>query len=181
MSSIFMMFGMVVAAIVAKPLDSKFGKAELSIVTNLFAGVVLVVCWIIRPENVWVFCGFLVLVWLGLGMFAMVSWALITDVIDYSEIKEGKRQDGQIYSLYSFARKLGQALSAGVSGWLLSAIGYSAETAFDTPVVNGIFTISTLVPAVGLIALALILWFWYPLHKKQVDANAAFLKEKHGR
>lgn len=181
MSSIFMMFGMVVAAIVAKPLASRFGKAELSIVTNLFAGVVLVVCWIIRPENVWVFCGFLVLVWLGLGMFAMVSWALITDVIDYSEIKEGKRQDGQIYSLYSFARKLGQALSAGVSGWLLSAIGYSAETAFDTPVVNGIFTISTLVPAVGLIALALILWFWYPLHKKQVDANVAFLKEKHGR
>jgi GPH family glycoside/pentoside/hexuronide:cation symporter len=181
MSSIFMMFGMVVAAIVAKPLASKFGKAELSIVTNLFAGVVLVVCWIIRPENVWVFCGFLVLVWLGLGMFAMVSWALITDVIDYSEIKEGKRQDGQIYSLYSFARKLGQALSAGVSGWLLSAIGYSAETAFDTPVVNGIFTISTLIPAIGLIALALILWFWYPLHKKQVDANVAFLKEKHGR
>ena len=181
MSSIFMMFGMVVAAIVAKPLARKFGKAELSIVTNLFAGVVLVICWVIRPENVWVFCGFLVLVWLGLGMFAMVSWALITDVIDYSEIKNGKRQDGQIYSLYSFARKLGQALSAGVSGWLLAAIGYSAETAFDPAVTNGIFTISTLVPAVGLIALALILWFWYPLHKKQVDANVAFLKEKHGR
>lgn len=181
MSSIFMMFGMVVAAIVAKPLARKFGKAELSIVTNLFAGVVLVICWIIRPENVWVFCGFQVLVWLGLGMFAMVSWALITDVIDYSEIKNGKRQDGQIYALYSFARKLGQALSAGVSGWLLQAIGYSAETAFDPAVTSGIFTISTLVPAIGLIALALILWFWYPLHKKQVDANVAFLKEKHGR
>ncbi len=181
MSSIFMMFGMLVAAVVAKPLARKFGKAELSIVTNLFAGVVLVVCWIIRPENVWVFCGFLILVWLGLGMFAMVSWALITDVIDYTEIKEGKRKDGQIYSLYSFARKLGQALSAGVSGWLLQAIGYSQATAFDTEVVNGIFTISTLVPAIGLIALALILWFWYPLHKKTVDANVAFLKEKHGR
>ena len=121
------------------------------------------------------------LVWLGLGIFSMVSWALITDVIDYSEIKNGVREDGQIYSLYSFARKLGQALSAGVSGWLLAGIGYSAETAFDTEVVNGIFNISTLVPAIGLIALALILWFWYPLHKKTVDANVEFLKEKHGR
>ena len=172
---------MIVAAIVAKPLARRFGKAELSVVTNLFAGVVLIICWIIRPANVWVFSGFQMLVWLGLGIFSMVSWALITDVIDYSEIKNGVREDGQIYSLYSFARKLGQALSAGVSGWLLQAIGYSQATAFDTEVVNGIFNISTLVPAVGLIALALILWFWYPLHKKTVDANVAFLKEKHCR
>ena len=180
-STAFMGVGMIVAAIVSKPLARRFGKAELSVVTNLFAGVVLIVCWIVRPENVWVFAGFQMLVWLGLGIFSMVSWALITDVIDYSEIKNGVREDGQIYSLYSFARKLGQALSAGVSGWLLTAIGYSQATAFDTPVVNGIFNISTLVPAVGLIALALILWFWYPLHKKTVDANVAFLKEKHGR
>jgi len=180
-SSMFMMVGMVVAAILAKPLARKFGKAELSVVTNLFAGVVLVICWIIRPESVWVFAGFQMLVWLGLGMFSMVSWALITDVIDYSEIKNGKREDGSIYAMYSFARKCGQALSAGVSGWLLAAIGYSQATAFDAPVLKGIFTISTVVPAIGLIALALILWFWYPLHKKTVDANVAFLKEKHGR
>ena len=180
-STAFMGVGMIVAAIVAKPLAKKFGKAEVSVVTNLFAGVVLVVCWVVKPANVWVFSGFQMLVWLGLGIFSMVSWALITDVIDYSEIKNGVREDGQIYSLYSFARKLGQALSAGVSGWLLQAIGYSAETAFDPTVLNGIFTISTIVPAVGLIALALILWFWYPLHKKAVDSNVAFLKEKHGR
>ena len=180
-STMLMMFGMIFAAIFSKPLARKFGKAEVSVVTNLFAGVVLIVCWIIKPENVWVFAGFQLLVWLGLGIFAMVSWALITDVIDYSEIKNGVREDGQTYALYSFARKLGQALSAGVSGWLLGAIGYSAETAFDPAVTNGIFTISTVVPAIGLIILALILWFWYPLHKKQVDANVAFLKEKHGR
>ena len=180
-STAFMGVGMIVAAIVAKPLSKRFGKAELSVATNMFAGVVLVICWIIRPENVWVYSGFVMLVWLGLGIFSMVSWALITDVIDYSEIKNGVREDGQIYSLYSFARKLGQALSAGVSGWLLAGIGYSAETAFDPAVTNGIFNISTLVPAIGLIALALILWFWYPLHKKTVDANVAFLKEKHGR
>ena len=119
------------------------------------------------------------LVWLGLGIFSMVSWALITDVIDYSEIKNGVREDGQIYSLYSFARKLGQALSAGVSGWLLQAIGYSQATAFDTEVVNGIFNISTLVPAIGLIALALILWFWYPLKKNAVEHNVEILRKKH--
>lgn len=180
-STALMGVGMIAAAVLAKPMAKKFGKAEIAIVTNMFAGVVLVICWFVHPENVWVFAGFQMLVWLGLGVFTMISWALITDVIDYSEIKNGVREDGQIYALYSFARKLGQALAAGVSGWLLGAIGYSAETAFEPSVLDGIFTISTIVPAVGLIILALIMWFWYPLHKKTVDANVAFLKEKHGR
>ena len=108
----------------------------------------------------------------------MVCWALITDVIDYSEIKNGVREDGSVYALYSFARKLGQAASSGLSGALLSMIGYSKETQFDESVVNGIYNISVIVPAIGFLVLALILWFWYPLHKKQVDENVAILQAK---
>ncbi len=39
--------------------------------------------------------------------------------------------------------------------------------------------IATLVPGIGFLLLALVLWFWYPLHKKQVDANVIALKAKH--
>ena len=183
MSSMVMMVGMLIAGVFAKPLATKFGKAEVSVVSNLFAGVVCVATWIIKPANVWVFIGLQGLCWLGLGIFSMVSWALITDVIDYSEIKNGVREDGSIYAMYSFARKLGQAVAAGLSGWLLTAIGYN-EKALEQGVTqtgsvkNGIFSISTLVPALGFILLALVLWFWYPLHKKQVDANVAALKAK---
>ena len=109
----------------------------------------------------------------------MVSWALITDVIDDSELRVGRREDGTIYALYSFSRKLGQALSAGLSGALLSAIGYSDTTAFDEGVLRGLFDISTLVPALGFGLLALILWFWYPLHKKKVEENVRLLEIKH--
>ena len=185
-STMMMMVGMIVAAIFAKPLAKKFGKAEVSIVSNLFATAVMVLLFIIRPSNVWVYCGLQMLCWLGLGVFSMVSWALITDVIDYSELKNGIREDGSVYALYSFARKLGQALAAGLSGWLLEAIGYNSEAAAQglkqsESVLTGIFNISTLIPAVGFGLLALVLWFWYPLHKKQVDANVKALAEKHGR
>jgi GPH family glycoside/pentoside/hexuronide:cation symporter len=178
-----MMVGMIIAAVVAKPIAKKFGKAEISIASNLFAAAVCVITWIIRPSNVWVFSALQFLNWLGLGVFSMVSWALITDVIDYSEIKNGVREDGSVYSLYSFARKLGQALAAGVAGWLLTGIGYDSALAQaglpqTESVLNGIFNISTLVPAVGFLLLALVLWFWYPLHKKQVDKNVAFLQAK---
>ena len=185
-STMMMMVGMIVAAIFAKPLAKKFGKAEVSIVSNLFAAVVMVVLFILRPSKVWVYCGLQMLCWLGLGVFSMVSWALITDVIDYSELKNGIREDGSVYAMYSFARKLGQALAAGLSGWLLEAIGYNSEAAAEglkqtESVLTGIFNISTLIPAVGFGLLALVLWFWYPLHKKQVDANVKALAEKHGR
>ncbi len=183
-STMMMMVGMIAAAIFAKPLATKFGKAEVSVVSNLFAAIVMILIWVIRPENVWVYCGLQMLCWLGLGVFSMVSWALITDVIDYSELRNGIREDGSVYAMYSFARKLGQALAAGLSGWLLTGIGYNSEAAaagqVQTPeVLSGIFNISTLIPAVGFGLLAAVLWFWYPLHKKQVDANVLALKEKH--
>ena len=179
-STITMVIAMFIAAALAKPVAGRFGKAEVSVVSNFLAAGICFTLFFIRPENVWVYVALLSVCWLGLGMFSMVNWSLITDVIDYSELKNGIREDGSVYGLYSFARKLGQAAAAGISGGLLTMIGYSEATAFEASVVNGIFNISTLVPAIGFLLLALILWFWYPLHKKQVDANVEALKKKRG-
>ena len=119
-------------------------------------------------------------------MTSMICWALITDVIDYSELRNGVREDGSVYAMYSFARKLGQALAAGLSGWMLEAIGYNSQAATEglrqtEEVLDGIFNISTLLPALGFVLLAAVLWFWYPLHKNQVEANVAALKAKRGQ
>lgn len=178
-STLAMMVGMLIAAGGAKPLARKFGKAEISVASNLLAAGVCILLFFIRPGNVWVYVGLNMISWLGLGVFTMVSWALITDVIDYSEIKNGIREDGTIYAMYSFARKLGQAMSAGISGFLLTLVGYTQETAFEPTVLEGIFSISTLVPAIGFAALGLILWFWYPLHKNAVEENVEILRKKH--
>ena len=176
-STLAMGVGMIIAAAIAKPISKRIGKVELSTVSNLFAGVMGVITFIIRPQNVWVFVAMQCLCWFGIGVFTMISWALITDVIDDAELKNGIREDGSVYALYSFARKVGQALSAGLSGFLLSAIGYSQETANLPSVKDGIFNISTIIPALGFILLAAILWFWYPLHKQKVQENVRTLKE----
>ena len=180
LSSVMMMGGMVIAAAFAKPLANKFGKAEIGAVSSIAAAIINIILLVLRPANVWVYAGLQAVSWLGLGLFSMVSWALITDVIDATELQNGVREDGSVYALYSWARKLGQAASAGLTGGLLSLIGYTEANAFEPAITNGIFNISCLVPAVGFLLLGLILWFWYPLHKKQVDANVAALKAKHG-
>lgn len=177
-STILMTAAMLVSAAFAKPLASRFGKAEISVAANLVAAGMSVLLFFMRPENVWVYVALTTISWVGLGLFTMVNWALITDVIDYSELKNGIREDGTVYALYSFARKLGQAAAAGVSGGLLTFVGYSELTAFDRDVVNGIFNISTVIPAIGFGLLSFILWFWYPLHKKQVEENIKKLKAR---
>ena len=178
-STVAMLGGMVISAMLAKPLARKFGKAEVSTFASLLATAVSVVLFILRPENVWVYVLINFVSWFGLGIFAMVSWALITDVIDDSEVKTGVREDGTIYAMYSFARKVGQAASAGLTGALLTAIGYSEESAFAPDVLRGIYDISTLVPALGFALLSIILWFWYPLHKARVNDNVRILRERH--
>lgn len=179
LSMVMMGVGMVVAAFSAKPLANRFGKAEIGAVSNFAAGILCIVLYFVRPQNVFVYAAFQMVSWIGLGVFQIVAWALVTDVIDYSEIKNGIREDGAVYGMYSFARKLGQAATSGLVGGLLTLVGYEQSTAFDPAVKEGIFDIATLVPAVGFLLLAVVLWFWYPLHKKQVDHVVSVLKEKH--
>lgn len=166
----------------ASKLAAKIGKKELSTISCLLGAAVWLVCLVVRPQNAMVFVGFYAVSYIGLGMFNTVIWAMITDVIDDAEVKNGIREDGTIYSVYSFARKLGQALSSGMIGGLMTMIGYSnavAASPADYPeVLENIFNLSCIIPAVGLIAVALALIFIYPLSKSKVEANVAELARR---
>lgn len=157
---------------------AKYGKKEISIAGCLISAAAMIAGYVIHTRNVWVWVAIYTVFMAGIAVFNLVVWAMITDVIDDAEVITGERSDGTIYSVYSFARKLGQAASSGLSGFLLSIVGYTTLTAYDEKVVNGIYNISCLVPAVGVIFLALALKFLYPLNKRRVDANAAYLKAK---
>lgn len=171
---------LVVCAPLATKLSAKYGKKELAIGSCLFGAVVYLICWVLKPENPYTYVVFYVVANIGVGFFNMVIWAMITDVIDDAEVKNGVREDGTIYSVYSFARKLGQALSSGMIGALLSVIGYSAATAFNPEVVNGIFNMTCIIPAIGFVGIALVLMFLYPLSKNRVEANILELKKRRG-
>lgn len=162
----------------AAPLSARLGKKELSVLSCLFSAAVYGICLLVRPASAWGFVTFYTLAYAGMGYFNTVIWAMITDVIDDAELRTGQREDGTIYSVYSFARKLGQAFSAGLTGSLLNAVGYSEAAAFDPEVTSGIFTISCLAPFIGFLAVALSLQFVYPLGKKQVERNIRELEKK---
>lgn len=174
-------FGM--AAVIGK-LQKKFGRKELAVFGSIFGAVIFGIMFIIQTTNAYVFVALYIVAYIGLAIFSLICWAMITDVIDDTEVKTGSRSDGEIYSVYSFARKMGQAASSGVAGALLTAIGYkTAETAGEIvvqtqEVKQGIYNLTCLVPAIGFVLLAVVLAFLYPLNKKRVEENAGILAER---
>lgn len=168
----------------AARIAAKMGKKEMSVAACLFGAAIWLACLMVRPQSALVFVAFYTVSYIGLGAFNTIIWAMITDVIDDAEVKNGVREDGTIYSVYSFARKLGQALSSGMIGGLLTMIGYSKAVAADPSaypeVLSGIFNLSCIIPAVGLVGVALALVFIYPLTRTRVEENVAELARRRG-
>lgn len=159
-------------------LSERFGKKEISAAGALIGAAALIAAYFVHTKNVYVWLVFYGISYIGMAAFNLVCWAMIADVIDDAEVKTGTRSDGTIYAIYSFARKLGQAGSSGLTGALLSITGYSTATAFDTKVVDGIYNMTCLVPAIAYVLMALSLYFLYPLSKSKVQENAAVLRAK---
>ncbi len=161
---------------------SGFGKKEAGALGMLVAAVIYLLLFFLRLKSIPSFMVFYFLATLGTGLFNLVIWAYITDIIDYQEVVTGKREDGSVYAVYSFARKVGQALAGGLGGFVLTAIGYVSEAPSQTEeVAERVYTVATLVPGVCYLIVFLIIQFAYPLTKKEVEKNAAILQERRGK
>ena len=178
MSAVSMVPGFLLAPF-AVPVSKKFGKKEVGIFGCLCGALANFLLFVIHTESMWVYIIINLLGFIGFGIFNLIMWAFITDIIDDQEVRTGTREDGTIYGAYSFARKLGQALAGGLGGWALQWIGYNSAQQVQTPsVLNGIYNISTLIPAILYFLVAMFLLFVYPLSKKRVNENISILKEK---
>ena len=160
-----------VASLAAK-LAQKYGKREVSMIGLLFSGAVYLAMYFMGIKNAYQFLMAYAVATFGMAIFNMLLWAFITDVIDDNEVKTGERNDGTTYGVYSFTRKLAQALTGAVSGYALTFIGYNSIATTQTESVkHGLYVLSTVWPGVGYILVALLLMFAYPLTKKVVEEN----------
>ena len=147
MSGLVMMVGflpMFIFMPFATKLVKKFGKKEVASVgsiAGLVGGAVLLV-FPLCPRSIQLVVYMVGLIFFGLGMgfYNCVSWAMMGDAIDYQEWKTGKREEGIVYSLHSFFRKLAQGvgpaaviaiMGTALIGYdeALGTIGQTAQTA----------------------------------------------------
>ena len=163
----------------AVPLSRKFGKKEVGIVAAIMGSVSYALLFFLHTSNMWLYVVLSILGSLGFGLFNLIIWAFISDIIDDHEVKTGVREDGTIYAVCSFSRKIGQAIASAMGAWSLALIGYVEGAAKQTEAVNnGIYNIATLVPAILYIVVGVVLAFVYTLDKKKVLENVETLKAR---
>ena len=172
-----------------KKIVDKFGKKEASVVgtiVSLVGGLVMLVFPMIGNKSIALIVYLLGLVGFGMGMgvYTCVSWALMADAIDYNEWKFGVREEGTVYSLHSFFRKLAQGIGPSMVLLIMGALGYvsdlgtagqSAATSYNMCwLVAGLYMFSAVLQFIGI---ALI----YNLDKKtmaQMNSELAARKAK---
>ena len=117
---------------------------------------------------------------LGLGFYTCVSWALMADAIDYNEWKNGTKEEGTVYSLHSFFRKLAQGIGPSAVVLIMSALGYDGDLGANQPfpvaenmkwLVAALYTFCAVVMFVSIA-------FIYNLGKKQVAVMTADLEAR---
>ena len=170
-----------------KKIVNKYGKKEASVVGTLVSivgGLMMFIFPLIQDKTVALIMYVVALCVFGIGMgiYTCVSWALMADAIDYNEWKTGKREEGTVYSLHSFFRKLAQGVGPSVVLLLMGALGYvsklgtegqSLETAYNMCwLVAGLYMFSAILQFVGL---ALV----YNLDKKTMEKMNAELAVRH--
>ncbi len=164
---------------VAVPLSRKFGKKEVGIVASIMGSISYALLFFIHTSNMWLYVVLSIVGSIGFALFNLIVWAFITDIIDDHEVNTGVREDGIIYAVCSFSRKIGQAIASSMGAWSLALIGYVEGAAKQTESVNnGIYNIATLVPAILYVIVGVVLAFVYTLDKKKVLENIKILKER---
>ena len=129
---------------------------------------------------------------LGLGIYSTVSWAMMGDAIDYSEWKFGVREEGTVYALHSFFRKLAQGVGPAVAVIIMGTMGYvnnavdpkTGAEFIDVNLISWAHTlqIRSLVAVMYLVAGIFIfvgLGLVYNLDKKTLEKMNTELAERH--
>ena len=170
-----------------KKIVDKFGKKEASVVgtlVSLFGGLIMLIFPLMKNSNVALVVYMIGLVFFGIGMgvYTCVSWAMMGDAIDYNEWKFGTREEGTVYSLHSFFRKLAQGVGPSIVLLIMGVLGYvsergtvgqTLETAHNMCwLVAGLYLFSAVLQFIGL---ALI----YNIDKKTLEQMQSELSARH--
>ncbi len=172
-----------------KKLVVKYGKKESAswgTLASVIGGAMMFIFPIIPNKNFALVMYILALCvfGFGLGIYTCVSWALMADAIDYNEWKFGTRNEGVVYSLHSFFRKLAQGVGPSVVLLLMGALGYVAELKTNGQSLQTATNMCWLVAGLYLFSGVLMfvsLMFIYNLDKKTLaQMNADLGRDENG-
>lgn len=159
--------GMVPAMAIFPVLRKKLSLKQIYIGSAVFGLIVHALCYVIFAHdvtniNIYILWVFLFLMGIPLGIYNVITYALIADAVDYMEWKTGERHEGVCFSFQTFLSKVNAAIATFVFGQILgrsdfkpvdkSLVDIEGRQIFFEQSVNTqkmLLALVTIIPAVG--------------------------------
>ncbi|ROV57570.1 MFS transporter [Vibrio ponticus] len=171
---------MIVIIMVTPKLIQRFGLRSLIMLTCLGSIAVNVASYfIVDTANAFTISYFFASIFIMIPVSLM--WSMVSDCIEYSQYKTGKREAGVIYSSYSLARKFAGASAGAIAGIGVGLVGYNPELVTQTLTTQqGLQGMMFLMPAVASLMMFVLFKFFWTLtpekREQMVKHNQAMLK-----
>lgn len=157
---------------------NRFSKKAAFCIGELVTAAACIVFFITGISSFAMAVVYTVIIQFGSTVFWTNYIAFAYDVAEVDEYKNGKRRDGSLCAIVSFAQKFGSAIGTYVTGTLLTVIGYNAELVQQSAeTLRGICGICTLAPLAGNI-IAVLIMARYPISREAYDKIVAAIADK---
>ena len=170
MTTIYFLVGQaanLIGVMLAPSISAKYGKKKTYMIAILIAGVLSSFFYFI-PNNILWILSLQFLVSLFAGYVLPLLWSMFADIVDHQELLTGRRATGLIFSSSSMSQKLGWALGAALSGWILAWFNYAPDAITQNPeTIFGEKLMISILPAICCV-IAFIGMMFYPLSDKKV-------------
>lgn len=172
-------FAAIIVPLLIIPLVQKIGKRNVALYGGVGMGLlgqVLLICTA-EVSLTWMYAG-LIMRGVGVACVSATKFGMIADSIEYGEYKTGIRAEGFVYSAASLGVRVGSALAAAVTGWVLGLYGYNGSLEVQSEsAMKGIRIMFYYAPLVVFLAL-LVLLIFYKLDR-EYDGIMNVLDERH--
>lgn len=157
---------------------AKIGKKRfitLSGLLSILAGVAMLFLPITPDKKgMLLYIAGLMLVNIGCCVFQIIVWAIVADCIEKSYREKGVREEGSLYALYSFFRKLSQGIGSAVVALSLTGVGFVENAAVQTPqVAENIKNLYIILLLIGLVVMTVSMRYIYNISLEDERALAA--------
>lgn len=169
----------------ASMIVSKIGKKKFICISGLVSAAAgaLMLFLPITPDKkgMVLYVGGLMLVNIGCCVFQIIVWAIVADCIEKSYREKGVREEGSLYAIYSFFRKLAQGVGSALVALSLGMVGYVENAAVQTAEASaGIKNLYIIFLIVGLAVMTLSMQFIYNIGFKEEQAFGEASEQKVG-
>ena len=157
----------VLGSICAGKISAKFGGYKATRVSFIIIIISSVIMFFLTKDMFVIFLLLAIVIGFMTGVVIVTMTAMMANMTDYVEYKNHVRSDGVLFSLSALSIQAGMALSSGVGGMVLQAVGYvpkAVEQAESTML--AINVMRSLVPAV-ICLLPIYMLRYYPLKTKE--------------